>query len=155
MATGGGAGFAPVAPGTAGAAVGVLLHLPLAGLGPWLYALGAVALLSLGIRAADAAERFYARKDDGRIVIDEVVGQLIALAPLASLAAPEDIRHPMLLAVGFFAFRLFDIWKPGPVRWAERRFSGGKGVMFDDVLAGVLAALCVAAVCASYESLEA
>ncbi len=136
MATGGGAGLAPVAPGTVGAAVGVVLHLPLAALGPWLYALGAVALLSLGIRAADAAERLYGRKDDGRIVIDEVVGQLVALAPLAL----PGVRSSWLPVVtGFVAFRVFDVWKPAPARRAER-LGGGAGVMLDDVVAGALAA---------------
>ncbi len=140
MATAGGAGFAPLAPGTAGAAVGVVLHLLLATLSPWLYALGAVALLSLGIRAADAAERFYGRKDDGRIVIDEVVGQLLALAPLAL----QGVRSSWLPVVtGFVAFRVFDVWKPKPVRWAER-LGGGAGVMLDDVVAGALAAPLVA-----------
>jgi phosphatidylglycerophosphatase A len=134
VATAAGAGFSPVAPGTAGAAVGVLLHLPLAALGPWLYALGAVALLSLGIRAAEAAERFYARKDDGRIVIDEVVGQLVALAPLAL----PGVRSSWLAVVtGFVAFRVFDVWKPGAARRAER-LGGGAGVMLDDVVAGLI-----------------
>jgi phosphatidylglycerophosphatase A len=140
VATAAGAGFAPVAPGTAGAAVGVVLHLPLAGLGPWLYALGAVALLSLGIRAADAAERFYARKDDGRIVIDEVVGQLVALAPLA---LPGVGWSWLAVVTGFVAFRVFDVWKPAPARRAER-LAGGAGVMLDDVVAGALAAPLVA-----------
>jgi phosphatidylglycerophosphatase A len=142
VATAGGAGFAPLAPGTAGAAVGVVLHLLLATLGPWLYALGAVALLSLGIRAADAAERFYGRKDDGRIVIDEVVGQLLALAPLVL----QGDRSPWLAVVtGFVAFRVFDVWKPEPVRRAER-LAGGAGVMLDDVVAGAFAAPLVAGV---------
>ena len=140
MATAGGAGFAPLAPGTAGAAVGVVLHLLLAALGPWLYALGAVALLSLGIRAAEAAERFYGWKDDGRIVIDEVVGQLLALAPLAL----PGVRSSWLPVVtGFVAFRVLDVWKPEPVRRAER-LGGGAGVMLDDVVAGALAAPLVA-----------
>jgi phosphatidylglycerophosphatase A len=142
VATAGGAGFAPVAPGTAGAAVGVALCLPLAGLGPWVYALATLGLLSLGIRAADAAERWYGGKDDGRIVIDEVVGQLIALSPLAL----SEVEFSWLAVVtGFVAFRVFDVWKPGPARRAER-LGGGAGVMFDDVVAGVLAAPLVAGV---------
>ena len=142
MATAGGAGLAPVAPGTAGATVGVALHLLLAGLGPWLYALAALALLSLGVRAADAAERIYGREDDGRIAIDEVVGQLVALAPLAL----PGVRSGWLAVVtGFVAFRVFDVWKPGPARRAER-LGGGAGVMLDDVVAGLLAAPLVAGV---------
>jgi phosphatidylglycerophosphatase A len=107
----------------------------------------ALVLLVLGIAAANVAERAYAQRDDGRIVIDEVVGQLLTLAPLP-LFAPPLARSSVLLVAGFLAFRLFDIWKPGPVRWAERNFDGGAGVMFDDVLAGALAAGCVAALAA-------
>jgi phosphatidylglycerophosphatase A len=146
FATAGGAGYAPVAPGTAGAGVGAVLYWLLAPLGSALVAGTAIALLVLGVLAADVAERVYAQRDDGRIVIDEVVGQLLALAPLPLLA--PDPRSPLLIAAGFLAFRLFDIWKPGPVRWAERSFAGGAGVMFDDVLAGLLAAACVAALAA-------
>jgi len=142
VATAAGAGLAPVAPGTAGAAVGVVLCIPLVGLGPWLYALAALGLLSLGVRAADAAERWYDGKDDGRIVIDEVVGQLIALAPLA---LPGIGWSWPAVVTGFVAFRVFDVWKPGPVRRAER-LAGGAGVMLDDVVAGAFAAPVVAAV---------
>jgi phosphatidylglycerophosphatase A len=115
---------------------------------PALLALTWGALLALGIWAADQAEGAFGRADDGRIVVDEVAGQLLALAPL--LAAPPAARTSFsALVTGFVAFRLFDIWKPGPVRWAERRFSGGTGVMADDVVAGALAALVVAAGLAS------
>ena len=132
--------MAPVAPGTAGALVGVALHVPLAALGPWLYLLAVVVLLALGVRAADAAERFYGGKDDGRIVIDEVVGQLLALAPLA-LPGVRSSWFPVV--TGFVAFRVFDVWKPAPARRAER-LRGGAGVMLDDIVAGVLAAPAVA-----------
>jgi phosphatidylglycerophosphatase A len=142
VATAGGAGFAPVAPGTAGAAVGVALFFPLAGLGPWVYTLATLGLLSLGIRAADAAERWYGGKDDGRIVIDEVVGQLVALAPLA---LPGVGSSWLPVVTGFVAFRVFDVWKPAPARRAER-LAGGAGVMFDDVVAGVFSAPAVAGV---------
>jgi phosphatidylglycerophosphatase A len=61
------------------------------------------------------------------------------------LAPPERALAPLPIALGFLAFRAFDIAKPGPVRWAERRFAGGRGVVFDDLLAGALAAVAVAA----------
>jgi phosphatidylglycerophosphatase A len=104
-----------------------------------LFALSWLALLALGVWAADRAERIYG-EDDGRIVIDEVLGQLLTLAPLlwwggASLAG---------LVTGFVTFRVLDIWKPGPVAWAERRFEGGAGVVADDVVAGALGAVLVA-----------
>ena len=106
VATACGVGRAPVAPGTFGSAVGLVLYLPLAALGLPLYALTVVALLFLGIWAADVAERVYGVKDDGRIVIDEVVGQLITLAPLLVLApGPQSLLG---LVTGFVVFRLFD-----------------------------------------------
>jgi len=144
VATAAGAGYAPVAPGTFGSAVGVLLFVPLASLDPVLFAVTLAGLLALGIWAADHAERVFGQHDDGRIVIDEVVGQLITLTPLLVSGA---IRSLPLLAVGFVVFRGLDIWKPGPVSWAERNFSGGAGVMLDDVAAGVLGAIALAAIC--------
>ena len=97
-----------------------------------------------GVWAAGEAERIFAREDDGRIAIDEVAGQLVALWPLSLLAPPERALAPLPLALGFLAFRAFDIAKPGPVRWAERHFTGGRGVVFDDLLAGAFAGLAVA-----------
>ena len=143
VATAGPAGYAPFAPGTAGAAVGVALHLALAGLGLGLWALTVLALTALGVWASDEAERVFAKKDDGRIVIDEVVGQLVSLGPLVALGGRGDWGG---VVTGFVAFRCFDVWKPGPVRWAERRFAGGAGVMLDDVAAGLLAAVVVTGV---------
>ena len=149
IATVGGVGLAPVAPGTFGSAAGVALHLLLGGLGPWLYLLTTLALLSVGIWAAEEAERVYGRRDDGRIVIDEVVGQWRVLLPLGPLGAGigpgtwTAAGSLVLLVTGFVAFRCFDIAKPGPVAWAERRFEGGLGVMMDDVVAGALGAVVI------------
>ena len=137
VATGAGAGYAPVAPGTFGSAVGVLLFPLIALFGPWLYLLTALALLSLGVWAADEAERIFERKDDGRIVIDEIVGQLLTYAPLVVFEVSVGL---LWLVTGFVVFRGFDIWKPGPARWAERSFAGGAGVMLDDVIAGLMGA---------------
>jgi phosphatidylglycerophosphatase A len=141
LATAGGVGYAPVASGTFGSAVGVILYLPLSFLHPLLYLATVVASLFLGIWAADEAEQSYGKKDDGRIVIDEVVGQFITFFPLLLLAQPAAVRSPVLLLLGFLSFRFFDIWKPGPARWAEQNLSGGAGVMLDDVVAGLFAAL--------------
>jgi phosphatidylglycerophosphatase A len=143
VATAAGVGFAPVSPGTFASLVGVGLFALIAPLGAIAVALVAFALTPIGLWAAGEAERIFAREDDGRIVIDEVAGQLVALWPL-SLLAPAERRAPLLLALGFLAFRVFDISKLGPVRWAERHFSGGRGVMFDDLVAGGLAGIVVA-----------
>jgi phosphatidylglycerophosphatase A len=141
LATAGGAGYAPVASGTFGSAVGVALYFPLSALHPLLYLATVVATLFLGIWAADEFEKSYGKKDDGRIVIDEVVGQFITYLPLVVIGEAGILRSPQLLLAGFFIFRLFDIWKPGPAGWAERNIPGGAGVMLDDVVAGLFGAL--------------
>jgi phosphatidylglycerophosphatase A len=115
----------------------------IAPLGALAVALAALVATVAGVWAAGEAEEIFARRDDGRIVIDEVAGQLIALWPV-SLLAPERAVAPLPLALGFLAFRAFDIVKPGPVRWAERHFAGGRGVMFDDLIAGAGAGLVMA-----------
>lgn len=140
LATVGGVGFIPVAPGTAGSVVACLIFLATHGLGPVAHVVLIAGVTGLGIWASGASEVAFGRADDGRIVIDEVAGQWIALSPQFVLSA----SLPVVVVTAFVAFRVFDIWKPGPVRWAEQRFDGGLGVMADDVVAGVLAA-CVSA----------
>jgi phosphatidylglycerophosphatase A len=147
LATGLGAGFAPVAPGTLGAALAIPIFVLLSqSFGALILVWGA--LMTAGTWAASEAERAFGRADDGRIVIDEVAGQLLALAPLCALPAASRTSF-FAVVTGFVAFRGFDIAKPGPVRWAERRFEGGLGVMADDVVAGALAGLVVAALVAA------
>ena len=145
VATAGGAGLFPVAPGTVGSLLALPLAVALFHPPPWIYGLVTAGLLAGGTWAADRAERLFGRKDDGRIVIDEVVGQLVALAPLLAYRGEGFERSTgiLLVVTGFVAFRGFDIWKPFPVRWAERRFAGGLGVMLDDVAAGALGAAVV------------
>jgi len=145
VATAGGAGFVPVAPGTFGSLVGVGCYLLLADLNMVLFGITLLGLAFLGIWASDVAERYFGQRDDGRIVIDEVVGQLLALAPLVALAPAAGRRAPAWLFAGFLLFRLLDIWKPPPISWAERSFAGGAGVMMDDVFAGILAGVLIGA----------
>jgi phosphatidylglycerophosphatase A len=193
VAVAGGLGCVPVAPGTAGSLLGVLIFVGVAfgaravGVGPLpapayspvppefagaavglLYSLGVLLLFWVGVRAAGRAEIDFGRHDDGRIVIDEVVGQLITLSPVlffivearplvvgAALrpgsaptpsgtvvlgAASDFLPFFLWLVTGFVLFRLFDVLKPGAIRWAERRFPGGLGVMADDAVAGVYGA---------------
>jgi phosphatidylglycerophosphatase A len=144
VATAAGAGFAPVAPGTFGSLVGVGVFALIAPHGALAVGLAAVAVTCAGVWAAGEAERIFASGDDGRIVIDEVAGQLVALWPLSLIAPPERSLAPLPIALGFLAFRAFDIAKPGPVRWAERHFSAGRGVVFDDLVAGAFAGTIVA-----------
>jgi phosphatidylglycerophosphatase A len=155
-------GFGPWAPGTWGALLAVVgFALFLHRVGPVLYVLAVVGVSAAGVWASGAVEAWFGRHDDGRIVIDEVAGQLVTLAPLVALhGIPLGIvRLPgmgslpgggidawwLLVVTGFVAFRWFDIRKPGPVKWAEERFEGGAGVMADDLVAGVLGALVVMA----------
>lgn len=135
IATGAGSGYSPIASGTAGSAVGVVLFAALAwGLGLSTLPLLAVtvAVTLVGVWAADRAEAIFGGKDDGHITIDEVAGQLISLLFL-------PLRLDVLI-VGFFLFRFFDIVKPPPARQLES-MRGGMGVMGDDVFAGIYANL--------------
>ncbi len=134
-ASGAGSGFAPVAPGTAGSLVGLALGAALRrGLGLGDAALGAFAalVLALGLWSAGRAEAIFGRRDDGRITIDEVAGQLVALIGI-------PLRLDAWL-VAFLLFRLADIAKPFPCRRLER-LPGGFGVMGDDLIAGLYANL--------------
>ena len=132
IATGLGAGYFPIAPGTAGSIFpGLALAWALAAVAPWAGLAAAGPLFLAGWWAAGRSEAIFGGKDPGRVVIDEVVGMLIATA----LAAPR----PEALLGGLVLFRIFDIWKPWPVRLADRRIPGGLGIMVDDVLAGIYA----------------
>jgi phosphatidylglycerophosphatase A len=130
LATGFGSGLAPFVPGTMGTLVGVvicLLCLPL----PWpIRLLIVIALLALSIYVAGQAEKIYQKKDDQRIVIDEIIGIQITMLPVAI-----TILH---LCVGFVLFRIFDILKPFPIGNLQR-LPGGWGVVIDDVAAGIYA----------------
>jgi phosphatidylglycerophosphatase A len=131
IATGGGLGLIPIAPGTFGALLGVAFWAALAPTGAVGSAAGCIALAGLAIWTSGAAQRALG-EDDGRIVIDEVAGQLAALVWL-------PLRVDVAL-VGFLLFRLFDVWKPGPIRALES-LPGGAGVVGDDLAAGLLANL--------------
>ena len=136
IATAGGAGHVPLMPGTAGALVGVGLFLAVASLGMGqFYFPGLVILTAAGVWAAGKVEAHYGH-DAPVIVIDEVVGQLIALAPIG----PWDGSMLLRVVAGFALFRFFDILKPFPIRRLEG-FGGGFGVMADDIGAGVFALL--------------
>ena len=146
VATVGAVGLFPIAPGTAGSAVAVLAFAALLELGLVAHVAIALAVTALGVWASGVSEAAFGCSDDGRIVIDEVAGQWLALLPLFAEPGLEGMRLAGALVTGFVAFRVFDIAKPGPVRWAERRWSGGVGVMADDCVAGALAAAVVAGV---------
>ncbi len=134
LATGFGLGRIPTAPGT----FGTLAALPLV----WIMgqlrsvpggeSLFLICFVLIAIWIADRAEILLGAKDPGCIVIDEMAGFCVGLT-----LVPLTVTT---LAAGFAAFRFFDIKKPGPVRYFERNFKGGAGVVLDDIMAGVLAA---------------
>jgi phosphatidylglycerophosphatase A len=132
LATGAGSGYAPVASGTFGSGVGLILYALLARMPLPGYFVAVVATTAVGTWAADRAEAFFGRKDDGRITIDEIAGMLLSLMAL-------PVRLDVVL-VGFLLFRLFDIVKVPPARACER-LRGGIGVMADDLVAGIYANL--------------
>lgn len=137
IASGFGIGLAPKAAGTFGSLAALipwwlwLRHLPLS-----YYAAVLVVAFALGVWASAWVIARTRIEDPGVVVWDEFVGQWIALLPLVLLDVTDDV---IIVAVAFGLFRLFDIWKPWPVRWVDREVHGGLGAMLDDALAGVLA----------------
>jgi len=133
IATGLGLGYAPFAPGTFGTMLALpiyflLRHLPLP-----LYVGVLAALIIVAVLAAGAAEKIIDRPDPGEVVIDEVVGMLVAM-----IAIPA---HPLAWLLAFGLFRFFDIVKPWPVGYLDRHFHGGLGIVMDDLAAGLYAFL--------------
>ena len=139
-----GVGFFPIAPGTLGSLVGVLIFVAsrrmamVEGLSAIAIELVLIVIITLlGIWAATQTERLSGRKDPGKVVIDEVAGQMISLFPLLLF---ESWPVGLSVIISFTLFRCFDIVKPYPARRFER-LSGGLGVMADDLVAGVYGAI--------------
>jgi phosphatidylglycerophosphatase A len=131
LATGFGVGTSPIAPGTLGTLVAILIYYFLSEISPPLYEITLIGFFFLSVWVSENAERFFRKKDDQRIVIDEIIGFLTTM-----LWVPKTIRF---VIIGFFLFRFFDILKPFPIRRLEKGFKGGFGVVLDDVVAGVYA----------------
>ncbi len=131
-----GCGYAPAAPGTAGSAAGLIIGIVLhefAGLAGWHFLVLAALAFSPAVWAATRTARAVGVKDPGIVVVDEVIGQWVALAG----AIPLNWKSYL---AAFALFRLFDIWKPAPIRQLER-LPEGIGIVADDVMAGCYAAL--------------
>jgi phosphatidylglycerophosphatase A len=131
IATWFGCGYSPVAPGTVGTVGALPLVYALARLGTVPYWVGTLVITALGVWASDRHARKLGEKDPSSAVIDEVSGTLIAVGF-------ELGSGWLAIAAAVLLFRLFDIWKPGPVNTVQK-LPGGFGVMADDVLAGILA----------------
>ena len=145
-----GIGYFAFAPGTVMSAIALPLGILIA-----LFAGGAMGLLAasiivlvIGILASAEHVRETGRDDPSEVVIDELAGQWLAssfvLMSFGGLLPADRISLPAL-ALSFVLFRLFDIWKPWPVGWADRELSGGLGVMTDDMIAGLMAGMLVVA----------
>jgi phosphatidylglycerophosphatase A len=140
IATWFGCGYSPVAPGTVGSLAALAIAWPLAHYAGWqpLWFLAPVVVLTgPSIWAADVTARESGQKDPQIVVVDEVLGQWLALAGARHLNIPGWIA-------AFLLFRLFDIWKPFPINRLED-LPGGTGIIADDLMAGVYAALILAA----------
>ncbi|MDE0981884.1 MAG: phosphatidylglycerophosphatase A [Gammaproteobacteria bacterium] len=138
VAFGFGAGLSPKAPGSVGTIVAVLIYLVLPSMPPIIYA--GLVLLSFffGIWICGKTAEDLGVHDHGGIVWDEFVGYWITM-----FMAPSGLFWVLL---GFVFFRLLDIFKPWPIKWADKELAGGLGIMLDDVLAGIMAALGMQAV---------
>lgn len=131
FATGGLIGFSPVAPGTFGSLAALPLCLLISLLSGTSALIFVLALVLLSTWIAHAAEKIEAQKDPKQVVIDEICGMTVAL-----FALPFT---PVYVIGGFALFRVFDILKPFPIRWADKKVPGGLGIILDDIIAGVFA----------------
>ena len=130
LATGFGAGYVPIAPGTAGTLVAIPIFLVLSSIPFPLYELTILTFFFFASWISGEAERCWERRDDPRIVIDEIMGYLITMVWLP--------KTTLFIILGFFLFRFFDIVKPPPIRLLEKA-KGGYGVVLDDIVAGIYA----------------
>ena len=138
LAFGFGSGAAPVAPGTFGTLAGMIIYWFLPTMDSYAYAIGLVVAAVLGVWLCGKTSSDLGVHDHGGIVWDEFVGYWITM-----FMAPTGIQWAL---IGFVLFRLFDIIKPWPIKWIDQKVHGGLGIMLDDVIAGILAALCLQAV---------
>jgi len=128
-----GIGFIPFASGTFGSLAGLIIGYSLNLINYNLFCLIIPILFILGVIASNTYQKQTGEKDSSVIVIDEVVGQLIAM-----MFVMDDY---ILVFISFIIFRLFDIYKPWPASYADKKMTGGFGVMLDDVFAGIYTAI--------------
>lgn len=144
LAFGLGAGCSPKAPGTLGTLLAVVLYVPLGLLPLHLYLAVTLVVVLVGVAICGATARDLDTHDHPGIVWDEIAGYLVTMVAI-------PYAWPWALA-GFLLFRLFDIWKPWPIDWLDRRVGGGLGIMLDDLMAGLLALVCMHLVGATFFS---
>ena len=135
FATGFGSGLAKKAPGTFGTLAALPFAIPLMMLPWWVMSLICVAAFIIGVWFCQKTSDDLGVHDHGGIVWDEFVGMWITL-----IYVPIN---PWFIIIGFVLFRFFDILKPWPIKWLDKKVHGGFGIMIDDVLAGMFAAICL------------
>lgn len=135
LAFGFGSGLAPVAPGTFGTIMAVLLYLLMMKLSLIPYLIIVVAVCIVGVWICDKSSKLLGVHDHGGIVWDEFAGFFITM-----IAAPKGW---LWILIGFALFRLFDIWKPWPISLLDKQVEGGLGIMLDDIVAGIYALICM------------
>jgi phosphatidylglycerophosphatase A len=138
VAYGFGSGAVPKAPGTAGTLVAVIIYLLLPQISPLIYVSLLLISFVFGVWICGKTAQDIGIKDPSGIVWDEFVGYWITM-----FMAPSGW---IWVIIGFVLFRLLDIVKPWPIKWADKQIGGGMGIMLDDVLAGIMAALCMQAI---------
>lgn len=137
-----GSGLPKRAAGTWGTVGGVIIALPLLYIGVWALAAAVLIGLAIGNYICGKTSRLMGVHDDPHIVFDEWVGVWIALLPVAIMTDGLWRADVWIgIAVAFVLFRLFDVVKPFPISWADKRVDGGFGIMLDDILAGLMAAI--------------
>ena len=129
LAFGFGSGLMPIAPGTWGTLAAIPVYLLLSGCPLWAYLLFTTAAFFLGVWVSDKVAYELGVHDYGGIVWDEIVGYLVTMA-----MAPVSLGW---MITGFILFRLFDIWKPQPIRLVDEKIKGGLGIMLDDLIAAI------------------
>ena len=137
LAFGLGSGASPYAPGTSGTAMAVAIYCLLPEMSVLGYAVFLVITSLVGIYLCDKTSKDLGVHDHGGIVWDEFVGYWITM-----FLAPSGW---IWIILGFIFFRIFDIWKPWPIKWVDKEVHGGVGIMLDDILVGIIAALCIQA----------
>ncbi len=136
LATGFGSGLAPLIPGTIGTIAAIPFYWLMVNISVWFLILAIIVGTVLGIYLCDRASKDMGVHDHGSIVWDEFIGFWITMAIYPSLSWQA-------ILAGFVIFRMFDMLKPWPISWFDTRIHGGLGIMLDDIIAGIMASLCL------------
>lgn len=144
LATGFGSGLSPIIPGTMGTLAAIPFYLLLAQLPFYLFAIIVVVSAGIGIKICAIVSADMKVHDHGAIVWDEFVGLWITMSIVPYLQL--SITDWKWLLTGFLLFRFFDMLKPWPINWLDKRVSGGFGIMVDDIVAGLMALVCLFAI---------